>query len=229
MRKIFTLCLVAVAAMFTTSAFAQSPEETTTMNCFVGNSDADGKLPVTLTLENPDVVLTACEASLEVFKVNDADELEVLEGSVENWVFKGRKAELTDDDRWTEDHTTMFNKGSEEHGTNSLFISIKNEYLDPFSGTEGAIITVFFSLGENADGKYAVKMFDAIGVDANAKAYHVPDVVANFEIKDGKVTAVTSAVAEAAAAGKAYTIDGKPVTAPQKGQLYVVDGKVVKF
>ena len=73
-------------------------------------------------------------------------------------------------------------------------------------------------------------MFDALGVDEKAVAYKVPDVVAYFGIADGKVTAVTSAVAEAVAAGKAvYTLDGKAVTAPQKGQIYVVDGKTVKF
>ena len=200
------------------------------MGCFVEDGDDQSKIAVTLTLENPTVVMNACEASLEIFKVNDADELETIEGSVDKFIFKGRKAEYSGDDRWTEDHSTMFNKGSQEHGTNSLFISIKNEYLDPFTGTEGTIITVYFDGSDFADGKYAVKMFDALGVDEKAVAYKVPDVVAYFGIADGKVTAVTSAVAEAVAAGKAvYTLDGKAVTAPQKGQIYVVDGKTVKF
>ncbi|MBO4730002.1 MAG: hypothetical protein J5593_00850, partial [Bacteroidaceae bacterium] len=75
-----------------------------------------------------------------------------------------------------------------------------------------------------------VKMKDAISVAVGDITYTSADVEAAFSIKDGKVTAVNSVIANAAAAAKAiYTIDGKKVISTQKGQIYVIDGKTVKF
>ncbi|MBQ7741850.1 MAG: hypothetical protein IJT90_02830, partial [Bacteroidaceae bacterium] len=80
------------------------------------------------------------------------------------------------------------------------------------------------------DGDYTVKMKDAISVAVGDITYTSADVDAAFSIKDGKVTAVNSAIVEAAAAGNTlYTLDGKKVASPQKGQIYVVGGKTVKF
>ena len=62
MKKIFTLCLVAVAAMFAGNAFAQDDTEVTVL---VGSTDNLAEIPVTVYLTNPTVDITAVEANLE--------------------------------------------------------------------------------------------------------------------------------------------------------------------
>ncbi|MBQ7742297.1 MAG: hypothetical protein IJT90_05190, partial [Bacteroidaceae bacterium] len=80
------------------------------------------------------------------------------------------------------------------------------------------------------DGDYTVKMKDAISVAVGDITYTSADVDAAFSVKDGKVTAVNSAVINGTTAAKTvYGVDGKKVTSAQKGQIYVIDGKTVKF
>ncbi|MGN1236943.1 MAG: hypothetical protein ACI4TS_05810, partial [Bacteroidaceae bacterium] len=87
-----------------------------------------------------------------------------------------------------------------------------------------------------ADGQYSVEFFDALSVwtdKVDTKTYKVADTNTGgcvFTISGGKATAVGSIEAEEGAAVKGIiTVDGKPVTAPQKGQIYIIDGKTVKY
>lgn len=235
MKKIFTLCLVAAAAMFANKALAQAE-----MSAFVGSTDDKTKVPVTLTLAVPEgYSTTGIEASLEIYTAEEAAKGEdgvSIEGSVEKFVFNGRRPVIEDNERWTEDHVGTYSKGS-IHGANSLFISVVNTYVDPFEGSEGPIMTVFIDASDAdmfPDGDYVVRAFKLLTVDVRNTAdtnSKPADVDATFTIKDGKVTAVGGVTVEAAAAaGKTiYTVGGQKVTAPQKGQIYVVDGKVVKY
>ena len=202
------------------------------MDAVVGSTDDAAKVPVYLTLVNPGVEITAYEANLEIYQVNEgvvADES--LEGSVEKFIFSGRRALVENNERWAEDHAGVYFKGTALHGKNALFISITNQYLDPFEGEEGVLMSVFFDASDFEDGDYIVRAFGLLAVGTDKASHKAADVDAKFTIKDGKVTAVTALTAEeAVAAGKAiYTLDGKQVAAPQKGQIYVVDGKAVKF
>lgn len=234
MKKIFTLCLVAAAAMFANKALAQAE-----MSAFVGSTEDKAKVPVTLTLAVPEgYSTTAIEASIEIYTAEEAakEDGESIEGSVQTWLFRNSsKLVVEDNDRW-DDHAEKYSKGS-IHGANSLYISITNMDLLPFTGSEGAIMTIFFD-ASNADmfpdGDYVVRAFDLLTVDVRNTAdtnSKPADVDAKFSIKDGKVTAVGGVTVEGAAtAGKSiYTVGGQKVAAPQKGQIYVVDGKVVKY
>ncbi|MBP5628823.1 MAG: hypothetical protein J6X27_03150, partial [Bacteroidaceae bacterium] len=70
MRKIFTLCLVAAAAMFVNKAYAQIPQAETidgsdnVLTILVESTDDLAKIPVTLYLSNPTNEITAVEATL---------------------------------------------------------------------------------------------------------------------------------------------------------------------
>ena len=151
-------------------------------------------MPVTITLAIPEgKEITAFEASLEIFAAPVgvvADES--VEGSVQKFLFNGRRAVVEDTDRWTEDHSGTYSKGTKEHGANSMFISIVNQYLDPFTGSEGPIITVFFDASDLAEGDYVVRAFDLLAVGTDKSSQTSPDVDAKFTVKDGKVTAVTA-------------------------------------
>ena len=218
MKKIFTLCLVAVAAMFAGNAFAQDDTEVTIL---VGSTDNVAEIPVTVYLTNPSVEITAVEANLEA------------PVDVHKFVYDDEEEDYktADTDRWGKKHTVKYAPGSALHGANAFFISITNPDNKAFKDTEGAVVTVYFDGSELADGDYVVSMKESLAVGTDAKSYKAADMDAKFSIKDGKVTAVTALTAEEAlAAGKAiYTVDGKKVAAPVKGQIYVVDGKTVKF
>ena len=217
MKKIFTLCLVAVAAMFAGNAFAQDDTEVTVL---VGSTDNLAEIPVTVYLTNPTVDITAVEANLEA-PVN-----------VSKFVYDDEEEDYktADTDRWGKKHTVKYAAGTAAHGANVFFISITNPDNKAFKEKEGAVVTVYFDGSELADGDYVVKMTSSLAVGTDAKSYKAADMDAKFSIKDGKVTAVAALTAEAVAAGKAvYTVDGKKVAAPAKGQIYVVDGKAVKF
>ena len=215
------------------NGFYPTDEGQAEMSAFVGSSDDLTKVPVTITLAIPEgKEITAFEASLEIFAAPEgvvADES--VEGSVQKFLFNGRRAVVEDTDRWTEDHSGTYSKGTKEHGANSMFISIVNQYLDPFTGSEGPIITVFFDASELAEGDYVVRAFDLLAVGTDKSSQTSPDVDAKFTVKDGKVTAVTAitGVTDASFSKSSYSLDGKKVAAPQKGQIYVVDGKTVKF
>ena len=226
MRKIFTLCLVAAAAMFVNKAYAQIPQAETidgsdnVLTILVESTDDLAKIPVTLYLTNPTNGITAVEATL------------VAPVDVKKFVYDEEEEDFVYDPgtRWTKGHAPMLAAGTEEHGADGFFISIADSKTRDFKETEGAIITVYFDGSDLGDGDYTVKMKDAISVAVGDITYTSADVDAAFSIKDGKVTAVNSAIVEAAAAGNTlYTLDGKKVASPQKGQIYVVGGKTVKF
>ena len=225
MRKIFTLCLVAAAAMFVNKAYAQIPQAETidgsdnVLTILVESTDDLAKIPVTLYLSNPTNEITAVEATL------------VAPVDVKKFLYDDEEDDFVYDagDRWAK-HAPTMSAGTEEHGADGFYISIADSKTRNFKEKEGAIITVYFDGSELGDGDYTVKMKDAISVAVGDITYTSADVDAAFSVKDGKVTAVNSAIVEAAAAGNTlYTLDGKKVAAPQKGQIYVVGGKTVKF
>ena len=111
MKKIFTLCLVAVAAMFAGNAFAQDDTE---MTILVGSTDNKAEIPVTVYLTNPTVAITAVEANIEA-PVN-----------VNKFVYDEEEEDYktADTDRWGKKHTVKYAAGTAAHGANVFFISI---------------------------------------------------------------------------------------------------------
>ena len=190
------------------------------LTILVESTDDLAKIPVTLYLTNPTNGITAVEATL------------VAPVDVKKFVYDEEEEDFVYDPgtRWTKGHAPMLAAGTEEHGADGFFISIADSKTRDFKETEGAIITVYFDGSDLGDGDYTVKMKDAISVAVGDITYTSADVDAAFSIKDGKVTAVNSAVINGAAAAKTvYGVDGKKVTSAQKGQIYVIDGKTVKF
>ena len=190
------------------------------LTILVESTDDLSKIPVTLYLTNPTNGITAVEATL------------VAPVDVKKFVYDEEEEDFVYDPgtRWTKGHAPMLAAGTEEHGADGFFISIADSKTRDFKETEGAIITVYFDGSDLGDGDYTVKMKDAISVAVGDITYTSADVDAAFSIKDGKVTAVNSAVINGAAAAKTvYGVDGKKVTSAQKGQIYVIDGKTVKF
>ena len=182
------------------------------LTILVESTDDLSKIPVTLYLTNPTNGITAVEATL------------VAPVDVNKFLFDA------DEDDFVYDPAPMLSAGTEEHGADGFFISIADSKTRDFKETEGAIITVYFDGSELGDGDYTVKMKDAISVAVGDITYTSADVDAAFSVKDGKVTAVNSVIANAAAAGKTvYGVDGKKATSTQKGQIYVIDGKTVRF
>ena len=182
MRKIIISCFFTL--FVTCNSFAQ------TMDCYVQSTNDLSKVPVTITLENPITKIVAFEANLEIFSYEN-EEIETIDGSVNDFIFRGTQLALyEDDDRWN-GHTGLFAKGSEYFGLNALWMSITcNSYLDPFEGDKGPLITVFFDASSYPDGKYVVKMFDALCVDKDVNSIESPEVYASFTIQEGKVVGV---------------------------------------
>jgi hypothetical protein len=178
------------------------------LTILVESTDDLAKIPVTLYQTNPTNGITAVEATL------------VAPVDVNKFLFYADEDDFVYDPgtRWTKGHAPMLSAGTEEHGADGFFISIADSKTRDFKETEGAIITVYFDGSELGDGDYTVKMKDAISVAVGDITYTSADVDAAFSVKDGKVTAVNSAIVEAAAAAKAiYTIDGKKLNDLQKG------------
>lgn len=218
MKKIYTLCFVAIVAMFANSAFAQKDVE---MYAFVGSAADKSNIPVTIYLVNPTVEITAIEAS---FTAPVSVDKFIYDEAKESW-------KIEDTDRWYDQHSAKCAAGTALHGNGNFFVSVANSKVKPFKEKEGAVATVYFDGSELAEGDYVVTMLDALAVDTKVQSYSVANVDASFHVNgDGTITAVGAIAAEAVAAGKdIYTIGGQKVTAPQKGQIYVVDGKVVKY
>ena len=189
------------------------------LTILVESTDDLAKIPVTLYLSNPTNEITAVEATL------------VAPVDVKKFLYDDEEDDFVYDagDRWAK-HAPTMSAGTEEHGADGFYISIADSKTRNFKEKEGAIITVYFDGSELGDGDYTVKMKDAISVAVGDITYTSADVDAAFSVKDGKVTAVNSVIANAAAAGKTvYGVDGKKATSTQKGQIYVIDGKTVKF
>ncbi|MBR3372485.1 MAG: hypothetical protein IKG75_00525, partial [Bacteroidaceae bacterium] len=163
MKKIFTLCLVAVAAMFAGNAFAQDDTEVTVL---VGSTDNLAEIPVTVYLTNPTVDITAVEANLEA-PVN-----------VSKFVYDDEEEDYktADTNRWGKKHTVKYAAGTAAHGANVFFISITNPDNKAFKEKEGAVVTVYFDGSELADGDYVVKMTSSLAVGTDAKSYKAADM-----------------------------------------------------
>ena len=228
MKKIFTLCLLAVAAMFATTASAQKivkaeDNDKAIMHVFVGNTDDLTKIPITVTLTNPDLPITAVEASIKVpvdvqkFLYSEDDEDFVVDGT----------------ERWTKTHVATMAAGTALHGRDGFFFSVVSTKTQNFKGPEGGVITLFFDGSELAPGKYTVKMYDVIAVWSDKKGtttYNNNDEEATFTIADGKATAVEGVEAETKTNVEGiYTISGQKVSNPIKGQIYIINGKKVKY
>ena len=193
------------------------------MHISVGTTTDLTRIPVTVTLSNPDLPITAAEASIKIpvdvkkFAYSEEDEDYVVEGK----------------DRWMGSHIATVAAGTALHGADGFFFSIVSTKTQNFKGTEGGVITLYFDGSELAPGKYTVKMYDAIAVWSDKKGtvtYNNNDEETTFTIADGKATAVEGVEAETSAkAGSIITLDGQSTSSTQKGQIYIVDGKKVKF
>ena len=228
MKKIFTLCLIAATAMFATKVSAQNivkaeDNDKAIMHISVGNTDDLTKIPVTVTLTNPELPITAAEASIKVpvdvkkFVYSEDDE---------DYVVDGR-------DRWMKTHVATVAAGTALHGADGFFFSVVSTKTQNFKGTEGGVITLYFDGSELAPGKYTVKMYDAIAVwsdKTSTTTYNNYDEETTFTIADGKATAVEGVEAETKTNIEGiYTVTGQKVSNPIKGQIYIINGKTVKY
>ena len=229
MKKFFTLAFVAVAAMFAGNAYADETVDgsTNVVSIKVGDTDDLTKIPVTVYLNNPGVLITCVEVNMEApVAVTKWDGY--YDDDEEAYVWNYDKGT-----RWKSNHTATITPGTKTHGENALFISVPSSTTQSFRDEEGAIITICFDGSELADGKYSVKMFDSFSVWSDKVTnitYTSPEMEAEFTIEGGKATAVNAIEAVAAAPAKGiYTIAGQPVAEPVKGQIYVIDGQTVKY
>ena len=214
---------VAPAAEVEASSIVTADENTQALvTISVGSTDDKAKIPVNLVLTNPDLAITAVEATIvapvDVHKfLYDEDE--------EDFVYETY--------RWRNTHSAMMAAGTAVHGADGFFISIVSSKTQNFSGTDGAVCTVYFDGSELADGTYQVTMKDAIAVwsdKSNVTTYKNNNMTSTFTISGGKATGLNAIEAEEAAkAGKIITLDGKTAASAQKGQIYIINGKKVKF
>ena len=233
MKKLFTLCFVAASMMFanvsadndvTASSIVTADENTQALvTISVGSTDNTAKIPVSLILTNPELEITAAEATI------------VAPVDVKKFLYSEDDEDFVYDntDRWKKTHAAMMAAGTAVHGADGFFISIVSSKTQNFSGTDGAVCTVYFDGSELADGTYQVTMKDAIAVwsdKSNVTTYKNNNLTSTFTISGGKATGVNSIEAEKTANVKGiYTITGQEVSAPVKGQVYIIDGKKVKY
>ena len=191
----------------------------------VGDTNDLTKVPVIISLSNPEETITAIEVNLHApIAPNkfgyDADE--------ESYIC------VKNPDRCMSSHQPTLFAGTSAYGKDNFFISIVSTRSQNFKGTEGEICTVYMDCSGLADGEYDVTMLKSMAIWTDKKTtrqYKNLDVVEKFTIADGKATAVGSIDAEnGVKAEKAiFTVDGKAVSAPQKGQIYIINGKAVKY
>lgn len=215
---------VAPAAEVEASSIVTADENTQALvTISVGSTDNTAKIPVSLILTNPDLEITAAEATI------------VAPVDVKKFLYSEDDEDFVYDntDRWKKTHAAMMAAGTAVHGADGFFISIVSSKTQNFSGTDGAVCTVYFDGSELADGTYQVTMKDAIAVwsdKSNVTTYKNNNMTSTFTISGGKATGLNAIEAEEAAkAGKIITLDGKTAASAQKGQIYIIDGKKVKF
>lgn len=238
MKKIFTLCFVAFAAMFANTVVASNevfdtpltkiiPAEENTkaiLSIRVGDSDDLSKVPVIISLSNPEETVTAVEVNLNApvapnkFGYDANEESYICDKS----------------SRCMNSHQPTLFAGTSAYGKDNFFISIVSTGSQNFKETEGEIARVYMDCSGLADGEYELTMLKSMAIwtdKQTTRQYKALDVVEKFTIADGKATAVSSIDAETGAnAAKAiFTVDGKAVSAPQKGQIYIINGKKVRY
>ena len=185
MRKFYVLSLVAVFAMiFATNTTAQNTYPKEIINgsdnvlSIVVKSTADKtKIPVTLSLTNPNTEITSVEATL--FVPVDVHKF-VFDEEEEDFMY-------VKSSRLTKGHSPVLSAGTEEHGADGFFISIADSKTRNLKGNEGEIITVFFDGSELGDGEYAVQMKDALSVAVGDMIYNSVNMDAAFTVTDGVV------------------------------------------
>ena len=227
MRKIFTLFALATF-MFVAKSSADIVEpgdnDKAKLTCTIGSTDDLTKIPIIISLENS-IDITAVEGNVRLPNGLGPDKVLYSEDD-EDFVYDASA-------RWKKTHALTAFAGTKMHGEDAFFFSIVSSKSANFDGNAGAIVTFYFDGSSLADGEYEADFFDVLSVWTNkvdTKTYKVENTKCKFTISGGKATAVGSIEAEEGAAVKGIiTVDGKPVTAPQKGQIYIIDGKTVKF
>ena len=189
----------------------------------VGSTTDLAKIPVSVILTNPEVEITAVEGCM------------FSPAGVNSFLYDEQNEDFEYDasDRWTRSHGNTSFAGTKLHGFDWFFFSIVSNKSLNFKGNDGVIATFYFDGSSLADGKYEIKLKDAISVwtdKRNTKTYDAKPMSSTFTISGGKATGVEGVEAEnGAKAGSAITVDGKAASSLQKGQIYIIDGKKVKF
>ena len=145
------------------------------LSVYVGSTDDITKIPVTICLTNPTTEITAVEGTLSV----PVDVRKFLYN--QNFIY--------DQSERMDKHMTTMAAGTEEHGAYGLYFSITDSRSRNFTGTEGAIITVYFDGSSLANGDYVVSMKDAISITGSIDGftYTSPNMEAIFSVRNGRV------------------------------------------